>query len=106
MKLLLSPRRQQALIWARNRRNAQEQIDALRRYEEAKRRVEFPRWALEGRRWAEEAEEKDRGGNEDRCETCGSRISFYRMGCPLCGAPQCCQRCCKEGGSGSEEASP
>ena len=57
MKLLLSPRRQQALIWARNQRRAQEQIDALRRYEESKRRgddpmPEFPRWALEGRRWA------------------------------------------------------
>lgn len=31
----------------------------------------------------------------DRCEHCGAKISHYSHGCPLCGAPQCCQQCCK-----------
>ena len=30
----------------------------------------------------------------DRCEHCGSIVTNYRNGCPGCGAPQCCQRCC------------
>lgn len=30
------------------------------------------------------------------CEHCGSRVSSYPMGCPGCGAPECCQRCCDE----------
>lgn len=30
----------------------------------------------------------------DRCEHCGSIVISYRSGCPGCGAPQCCQRCC------------
>ena len=32
-----------------------------------------------------------------KCETCGSEVSSYPMGCPGCGAPNCCQRCCDEG---------
>lgn len=32
----------------------------------------------------------------EKCETCGSKVSSYPMGCPGCGAPNCCQRCCDE----------
>lgn len=28
------------------------------------------------------------------CDSCGSKVSSYRHGCPRCSAPQCCQRCC------------
>lgn len=31
----------------------------------------------------------------DRCEDCGSKVSSYPKGCPQCGAPECCQSCCK-----------
>lgn len=31
----------------------------------------------------------------DRCDTCGAKVSSYPNGCPTCGAPQCCQWCCK-----------
>lgn len=31
------------------------------------------------------------------CSHCGGKISSYPMGgCPGCGAPNCCQRCCDE----------
>lgn len=29
-----------------------------------------------------------------QCDWCGSPVSSYKNGCPGCGAPQCCQRCC------------
>lgn len=31
------------------------------------------------------------------CAHCGSKVSSYPMGgCPGCGAPNCCQKCCDE----------
>jgi hypothetical protein len=30
------------------------------------------------------------------CEECGGSVSSYSHGCPGCGAPLCCQRCCDE----------
>ncbi len=34
---------------------------------------------------------------KDRCEHCGTKLSNYPVGgCPECGAPICCQKCCKE----------
>lgn len=32
----------------------------------------------------------------DGCEHCGGKVSNYSHGCPGCGAPVCCQRCCDE----------
>lgn len=29
-----------------------------------------------------------------RCPDCGATINDYPIGCPLCGAPQCCEQCC------------
>lgn len=31
----------------------------------------------------------------NRCEHCGAQVSSYPKGCPTCGAPNCCQMCCK-----------
>lgn len=31
----------------------------------------------------------------NRCEECGAKLSSYPNGCPTCGAPVCCQQCCK-----------
>ena len=31
----------------------------------------------------------------NRCDDCGSKLSSYPNGCPTCGAPECCQSCCK-----------
>ena len=31
----------------------------------------------------------------DRCDECGTKLSSYIGGCPFCGAPVCCQSCCK-----------
>lgn len=31
----------------------------------------------------------------NRCEHCGAKSSDYPSGCPTCGAPQCCEPCCK-----------
>lgn len=33
------------------------------------------------------------------CEECGSKVSGFRNGCPGCGAPCCCTRCCDEANS-------
>ena len=33
---------------------------------------------------------------KDACEHCGSGATSYPNGCPGCGAPVCCQRCCDE----------
>ena len=30
-----------------------------------------------------------------RCDDCGATVSDHRNGCPTCGAPVCCQQCCK-----------
>ena len=30
-----------------------------------------------------------------RCDECGTKLSSYIGGCPFCGAPECCQSCCK-----------
>ena len=31
----------------------------------------------------------------NRCDLCGAKVSDHSMGCPGCGAPVCCQWCCK-----------
>jgi hypothetical protein len=31
-----------------------------------------------------------------KCDNCGSVATNYPMGCPLCGAPVCCEKCCRE----------
>ena len=33
---------------------------------------------------------------ETHCECCGEKVTSYPNGCPLCSAPQCCQRCCRD----------
>lgn len=35
-------------------------------------------------------------GVKGGCEHCGCKVSTYSHGCPGCGAPVCCQRCCDE----------
>lgn len=30
----------------------------------------------------------------EHCQTCGAKVSHYRSGCPICGAPTCCYSCC------------
>lgn len=31
----------------------------------------------------------------NRCDDCGGKVNQYEAGCPLCGAPVCCESCCK-----------
>jgi len=31
-----------------------------------------------------------------KCESCEGDVTNYRFGCPQCGAPVCCKRCCDE----------
>ena len=37
-------------------------------------------------------------GNNDICEFCRSEVVSYSAegGCPICGAPNCCFKCCLE----------
>lgn len=32
---------------------------------------------------------------KDPCSTCGAQVNHYRNGCPGCGAPVCCESCCR-----------
>jgi len=44
---------------------------------------------------AREAETEIEALKSNRCDECGTKLSSYPSGCPLCGAPVCCQSCCK-----------